>query len=115
MTGPIPGEVIVGAEPVQLNADRPAVTLLVTNIGDRPVQAGSHFHFAQANPALDFDRGAAWGRRLDIPAGTAARFEPGLGRQVALVRLAGQRVVPGLRIGEPARLDDRGGGPVMPT
>ena len=93
----VPGEVLVGAEPVPLNADRPAIVLLVTNTGDRPVQVGSHYHFAQANPALDFDRGAAQGHRLNIPAGTAVRFEPGIAREVSLVPLAGHRFVPGLR------------------
>ncbi len=93
----VPGEVLVGAEPVPLNADRPAIVLLVTNTGDRPVQVGSHYHFAQANPALDFDRGAAQGHRLNVPAGTAVRFEPGIAREVSLVPLAGHRFVPGLR------------------
>jgi urease subunit beta len=69
----------------------------VTNTGDRPVQVGSHYHFAAANPALDFDRGAAWGRRLDVPAGTAVRFEPGVTREVTLVPFAGRRIIPGLR------------------
>jgi urease subunit beta len=109
----IPGEVLVGPEAVPLNADRPAITLPVVNTGDRPVQVGSHYHFAQANPALDFDRGAAHGHRLDIPAGTAVRFEPGLARDVSLVPLAGRRVVPGLR---PAGLsgDTRGRTPGSP-
>jgi urease subunit beta len=95
----IPGEIVVGPEPVPVNAGRPAVTLLVTNTGDRPVQVGSHYHFADANAALDFDRAVARGHRLDIPAGTAVRFEPGVVREVALVPLAGRRVVPGLRVG----------------
>jgi urease subunit beta len=69
----------------------------VENAGDRPVQVGSHYHFAQANPALSFDRDAARGYRLDIPAGTSVRFEPGVSREVTLVELAGRRVVPGLR------------------
>jgi urease subunit beta len=94
----IPGEIIVGTGAVPLNADRDEVTVLVTNTGDRPVQVGSHYHFAQANPALDFDRAAALGRRLNVPAGTAVRFEPGLSREVALVPLAGNRLVPGLRL-----------------
>jgi urease subunit beta len=71
----------------------------VINTGDRPVQVGSHYHFAQANDALDFDREAARGHRLDVPAGTAVRFEPGVTREVALVPLAGRRTVPGLRRG----------------
>jgi urease subunit beta len=95
----IPGEILPGEGPVVLNADRPAVMLRVANTGDRPVQVGSHFHFAQANAALRFDRDAAWGRRLDIAAGTAVRFEPGVEREVSLVPLAGKRVVPGLQIG----------------
>jgi urease subunit beta len=94
----IPGEIISGDGPVALNAGRPVVTLVVINTGDRPVQVGSHYHFAQANPALDFDRDAAWGHRLDIAAGTAVRFEPGIEREVSLVPLAGARVVPGLRL-----------------
>jgi urease subunit beta len=95
----IPGEIIPGEGPVVLNAGRPVITLVVANTGDRPVQVGSHYHFAQANPALAFDRDAAWGHRLDIAAGTAVRFEPGIEREVSLVPLAGARVVPGLRLG----------------
>jgi urease subunit beta len=92
-----PGEVIVGTEPVPINVGRPVTRMPVVNTGDRPIQVGSHYHFAEANPALEFDRKAAWGQRLDIPAGTAVRFEPGIDRQIALVPLAGRRVVPGLR------------------
>jgi len=95
----IPGEVITGDGPVPLNAGRAVLTLVVANTGDRPVQVGSHFHFAQANSALAFDRDAAWGHRLNVPAGTAVRFEPGVEREVSLVPLAGRRVVPGLQIG----------------
>ncbi len=95
----IPGEILHGEDPVPLNAGRPAIILLVANTGDRPVQVGSHFHFAQANAALRFDRDAAWGHRLNIAAGTAVRFEPGVEREVSLVPLAGNRVVPGLQIG----------------
>jgi urease subunit beta len=94
----IPGEIIPGEGPVRLNEGRPVRTLLVVNTGDRPVQVGSHYHFAQANPALSFDREAARGHRLDVPAGTAIRFEPGVQREVGLVPLAGARVVPGLRL-----------------
>lgn len=94
----IPGEIIPGEGPVTLNEGRPVLTLVVANTGDRPVQVGSHYHFAQANPALAFDREAAWGHRLDIAAGTAVRFEPGIERQVSLVPLAGARIVPGLRL-----------------
>jgi urease subunit beta len=93
----IPGEILPGAGAVTLNAGRPALTLVVTNTGDRPVQVGSHYHFAEANPALSFDRTAAWGQRLAVPAGTAVRFEPGVTREVSLVPLAGARIVPGLR------------------
>ncbi|GAA1990930.1 urease subunit beta [Amycolatopsis minnesotensis] len=92
-----PGEIIPGEEPVPLNPGRPRTTLAVTNTGDRPVQVGSHFHFAEVNPALDFDRDAAKGHRLDVPAGTSVRFEPGVDREVTLVPLAGRQVVPGLR------------------
>ena len=93
----IPGEVIAGGTPVPLNPGKPRTSVTVTNTGDRPVQVGSHYHFAAANPSLDFDRAAAWGHRLDVPAGTAVRFEPGVTREVTLVPLAGRRVVPGLR------------------
>jgi urease subunit beta len=95
----IPGQILPGDGPVELNVGRPVVTLLVANTGDRPVQVGSHFHFAQANSALRFDRDRAWGYRLNVPAGTAVRFEPGVEREVSLVPLAGRRVVPGLQIG----------------
>ncbi|MFC0528503.1 urease subunit beta [Phytohabitans kaempferiae] len=93
----IPGEIIPGDGEVEINAGRPVLTLPVTNTGDRPVQVGSHYHFAEANPALDFDRAAARGHRLAVPAGTSVRFEPGVPRDVDLVPLAGGRVVPGLR------------------
>ena len=92
-----PGEVLCGEEPVELNPGRPRVRLVVVNSGDRPVQVGSHYHFAAVNPELRFDRDEAWGHRLDIPAGTSVRFEPGIEREVALVPIAGRRVVPGLR------------------
>lgn len=92
----IPGEYILRPDPVTANAGREAIDIEVTNTGDRPVQVGSHFHFAEANPALAFDRQAAYGRRLDIPAGTAARFEPGDSRRVRLIELAGTREVHGL-------------------
>jgi urease subunit beta len=95
----IPGEILPGEGPVALNAGRPVLTLVVANTGDRPVQVGSHFHFAQANAALRFDRDAAWGHRLNVPAGTAVRFEPGVEREVSLVPLAGRRAVPGLQVG----------------
>ena len=95
----IPGEILPGEGPITLNVGRPVVTLVVANTGDRPVQVGSHFHFAQANAALRFDRDVAWGCRLNVPAGTAVRFEPGVEREVELVPLAGRRMVPGLQIG----------------
>ncbi len=93
----IPGEVFPAAGEVELNAGREALEVEVANTGDRPVQVGSHYHFAEANPALSFDRAAARGRRLDIPAGTAVRFEPGQTRRVSLVPFAGARVVHGFR------------------
>jgi urease subunit beta len=93
----IPGEIIPGDGPVVINAGRPELNLTVNNTGDRPVQVGSHYHFAEANAALDFDRAAAWGHRLAVPAGTSVRFEPGVSRAVPLVPLAGNRIVPGLR------------------
>jgi urease subunit beta len=92
-----PGEVITQDGSIELAPGRARVTLTVENTGDRPVQVGSHYHFAQVNPALSFDREAARGYRLDIPAGTSVRFEPGVSREVTLVELAGRRVVPGLR------------------
>jgi urease subunit beta len=103
----IPGEILFGDGPVEINAGRPVLTLSVANTGDRPVQVGSHYHFAEANPALEFDRGAAWGHRLAVPAGTAVRFEPGVPREVELVPLAGRRVVPGLRGECGGSLDER--------
>lgn len=101
----IPGEVVLGSERVAINAGRLVTTVAVVNTGDRPVQVGSHYHFAEANDALDFDRRSAWGQRLDIPAGTSVRFEPGVDRDVELVPLAGARVVPGLRGMVGGRLD----------
>lgn len=92
----IPGEYVLRSEPLTVNAGREAIAVVVVNRGDRPVQVGSHYHFAEANPALEFDREAAHGRRLDIPAGTAARFEPGDSRTVRLIALAGSREVFGL-------------------
>jgi urease subunit beta len=93
----VPGEIITGDEPVELNPGRPRTTLVVVNAADRPVQVGSHYHFAAVNPGLEFDREAAWGKRLDVPSGTAVRFEPGVEREVTLVPIAGARHVPGLR------------------
>lgn len=91
----IPGELFPAEGEIVLNADREAVAMVVANTGDRPVQVGSHYHFAEANPALDFDRAEARGMRLDIPAGTAVRFEPGQRREVRLVPFAGARRVYG--------------------
>lgn len=93
----VPGELRPGAAPVVMFDDAELVELWVLNRGDRAVQVGSHYHFAQANPALDFDRAAAVGRRLAIPAGTSVRFEPGVERKVLLAPLRGRRRVPGLR------------------
>lgn len=93
----IPGEVTGPDDPVVINAHRPTVTVLVANEGDRPVQVGSHFHFAETNPALAFDRGAARGFRLDSPAGTSVRFEPGIEMEVALVAFGGTRTLWGFR------------------
>lgn len=101
----IAGEVIAVDDVIALNAGRDTVELTVENAGDRPIQVGSHYHFAATNPALNFDRTAAWGLRLDIPAGTSVRFEPGVSRQVTLVALRGRRVVPGLRIQSAGVLD----------
>ncbi|MFM8259450.1 MAG: urease subunit beta [Vulcanococcus sp.] len=89
----IPGELLPEPGEIELNAGRPITTVLVANSGDRPVQVGSHFHFFEANEALQFDRDATRGLRLDIPAGTAIRFEPGDSRTVQLVPLAGERRV----------------------
>lgn len=91
----VPGEILPQSGDVELNAGRPTVTLNVANAGDRPIQVGSHFHFFEVNPALSFERDQAKGMRLDIPAGTAVRFEPGDERQVQLVALAGRREVYG--------------------
>ena len=91
----IPGEYTHPDEPVVI--DRERTSLVVVNSGDRPVQVGSHYHFAAANPALLFDRDAASGKRLAVPAGTAVRFEPGITREVSLVPFAGLGIVPGLR------------------
>ncbi len=89
----IPGEYFIADGTLTLNADRTAITLEVANTGDRPIQVGSHYHFAETNPALDFDRDAAYGHRLDIAAGTAVRFEPGQRREVALIPIGGARNV----------------------
>ncbi len=93
----IPGELQAAVGELELNAGRETKTLRVMNTGDRPIQVGSHFHFADVNDALEFDRAAAGGFRLDVPAGTSVRFEPGAERDVELVALAGARRVAGLR------------------
>lgn len=93
----IPGQIETRPGELELNAGRTPLSLRVANTGDRPIQVGSHYHFAETNPALDFDRAAARGMRLDIPAGTAVRFEPGQHREVQLVPFAGTRQVFGFR------------------
>ena len=92
----VPGELLPADDPVEINADRETATVTVENTGDRPSQVGSHFHFFEANPALDFDREAAYGMRLDIPAGTAIRFEPGCEEDVDLVAYGGNRILQGM-------------------
>jgi urease beta subunit len=104
----IPGEILTPDAAIELGAGRARIGLTVENSGDRPVQVGSHYHFAAANPALSFDRAAARGYRLDIAAGTSVRFEPGVSREVSLVALAGARLVPGLRPESAGPLDDAG-------
>ena len=93
----IPGEYFIQSGDIELNQGRKSVTLTVANSGDRPIQVGSHYHFYETNPALKFDRKKARGMRLDIPAGTAVRFEPGQTREVRLVALAGKRTIYGFR------------------
>jgi urease subunit beta len=92
----VPGELLPAGEAVVINEGRETTTVTVENTGDRPVQVGSHFHFFETNPGLDFDREAAYGMRLDIPAGTAIRFEPGTEREVDLVAIGGNRIVHGM-------------------
>jgi len=101
----IPGEIVPADGTLELNAGAVRTMLDVLNTGDRPVQVGSHVHFAQANAALECDRAAAYGKRLDIPAGTAVRFEPGIGQTVRLVPLGGTREVHGLSMDPPGELD----------
>jgi urease subunit beta len=91
----IPGEIFAASGDIVLNKDRAAMNIKVANTGDRPIQVGSHYHFAETNSALHFDRKAALGHRLDIPAGTAVRFEPGQSREVSLIPYAGARLVYG--------------------
>ena len=107
----IPGEIVCAEGELELNAGRPTVTITVANTGDRPIQVGSHYHFAEVNPALELDRAAARGFRLDIPAGTAVRFEPGQRREVQLVAYAGERIVHGFHGAVEGPLDDHGEAP----
>ena len=104
----IPGEIITATGDIELNAGRPRISLSVANTGDRPIQVGSHYHFYETNPALDFEREKARGFRLDIPAGTAVRFEPGQSRTVALVAYAGTREVYGFNAKVMGPLDAEG-------
>jgi urease subunit beta len=101
----IPGEIVYGDGDIEINPGAQRITMGIVNTGDRPVQVGSHVHLPQANAALAFDRAAAHGRRLDIPAGTAVRFEPGVAQHVSLVPLGGSREVHGLSLTPPGRLD----------
>ncbi len=96
MSEMVPGELLTADEPVEINADRETASITVENTGDRPSQVGSHFHFFEANPALSFDRTEAYGMRLDIPAGTAIRFEPGCQEDVDLVAFGGNRIMRGM-------------------
>lgn len=100
-----PGEILCGSGDIEINAGAEGIETHIVNTGDRPVQVGSHVHLPQANAALSFDRAAAHGYRLDIPAATAVRFEPGVARTVHLVPLGGRREVPGLTLDPPGRLD----------
>ncbi|SHN26113.1 urease subunit beta [Streptomyces yunnanensis] len=93
----IPGQILYADEPVRLNDGLPLTRMTVLNSADRPVQVGSHYHFAEANPGLDFDRAAAHGKRLNVAAGSAVRFEPGIPTEVELVPIGGKRIVAGLR------------------
>ncbi len=102
----IPGEIIAKAGELTLNEGQDVITLTIANTGDRPVQVGSHYHFFETNGALDFDRDAARGRRLDIPAGTAIRFEPGQSREVPLVSYLGKRTVHGFNGAVRGALDE---------
>jgi urease subunit beta len=102
----VPGEILYSDEPVEINAGADVVTLRVENTGDRPIQVGSHYHFAEVNPALAFDRDAAWGRRLSILSGGSVRFEPGAAAEVELIPIGGERIVAGLRGECGGRLDD---------
>ena len=100
-----PGEIVYGQGDIEINEGAQRLEIDILNTGDRPVQVGSHVHLPQSNAALQFDRAAAHGRRLDIPAGTAVRFEPGVAQRVLLVPLGGSREVHGLSLRPPGRLD----------
>lgn len=103
----VPGEILYGDGDIEINAGAPRLAMEIVNTGDRPVQVGSHVHLPQANAALAFDRATAHGHRLDIAAGTAVRFEPGVAQTVSLVPLSGSREVHGLSLNPPGRLDPR--------
>jgi urease subunit beta len=105
----IPGEIVPSDAPLWIAPDVPRLQITVVNTGDRPIQVGSHYHFAATNPALAFDRGAARGYRLAVAAGTSVRFEPGVDRVVELIPLRGARVVPGLRPEHAGDLDGAAG------
>lgn len=102
----VPGQILYGDDPVIINAGPDVVTLRVENGADRPIQVGSHYHFAEVNPALEFDRKAAWGRRLNVLSGGSVRFEPGAVEEVELIPIRGQRIVAGLRGECGGKLDD---------
>lgn len=101
----IPGEILYGTGDIDINAGAPRIEIEIVNTGDRPVQVGSHVHLPQANAALSFDRTMAFGHRLDVPAATAVRFEPGVSQRVSLVPLRGRREVHGLTLDPPGLLD----------
>ena len=103
----IPGEVMPAPGEIELNAGRPTISMDVSNTGDRPIQVGSHYHFFETNTALSFDRAAARGMRLDIPAGTAVRFEPGQSRSITLVAFGGDRIVWGFNALVSGKLEER--------
>ncbi len=103
----IPGEIITAAGDIEINEGREAISLVVANTGDRPIQVGSHYHFFETNPGLKFDRAITYGYRPDIPAGTAIRFEPGQERQIRLIPFAGKRTVYGFRQQVMGRLEDQ--------
>ena len=106
MSDKIPGELLPADERVEINTDRETATVIVENTGDRPVQVGSHYHFFETNPGLDFDRATAYGMRLNVPAGTSVRFEPGVEKEVELVGIGGERIVHGMAGLVNGELDD---------